>query len=129
MALFPGSSAVEQATVNRLAGGSNPSRGANFRVYERLEKPLQSKSSKRLVDFGAFVGQAMKKRPRLTGDLFGYNLCRPGLHVLSGVVTFLTFVALCILWATRCRSYSIRSDDIEASFIYHCICHRILLLG
>ena len=26
--LFPGSSAVEQATVNRLAGGSNPSRGA-----------------------------------------------------------------------------------------------------
>jgi len=29
-ALFPGSSAVEQATVNRLAGGSNPSRGAIF---------------------------------------------------------------------------------------------------
>ena len=29
-ALFPGSSAVEQATVNRLAGGSNPSRGANY---------------------------------------------------------------------------------------------------
>ena len=28
--LVPGSSAVEQATVNRLAGGSNPSRGANF---------------------------------------------------------------------------------------------------
>ena len=28
--LFPGSSAVEQATVNRLAGGSNPSRGANL---------------------------------------------------------------------------------------------------
>ena len=26
--LFPGSSAVEQTTVNRLAGGSNPSRGA-----------------------------------------------------------------------------------------------------
>ena len=29
-ALIPGSSAVEQATVNRLAGGSNPSRGAIF---------------------------------------------------------------------------------------------------
>ena len=28
MSLFPGSSAVEQATVNRLAGGLNPSRGA-----------------------------------------------------------------------------------------------------
>jgi hypothetical protein len=28
--LIPGSSAVEQATVNRLAGGSNPSRGATF---------------------------------------------------------------------------------------------------
>ena len=28
--IFPGSSAVEQTTVNRLAGGSNPSRGANF---------------------------------------------------------------------------------------------------
>ena len=27
-ALVPGSSAVEQAAVNRLAGGSNPSRGA-----------------------------------------------------------------------------------------------------
>ncbi len=26
--MFPGSSAVEQTTVNRLAGGSNPSRGA-----------------------------------------------------------------------------------------------------
>ena len=30
LAMVPGSSAVEQATVNRLAGGSNPSRGANF---------------------------------------------------------------------------------------------------
>ena len=29
LGLFPGSSAVEQATVNRLAGGSNPSRGAS----------------------------------------------------------------------------------------------------
>ena len=29
LAMVPGSSAVEQATVNRLAGGSNPSRGAN----------------------------------------------------------------------------------------------------
>ncbi len=29
-ALVPGSSAVEQAAVNRLAGGSNPSRGAIF---------------------------------------------------------------------------------------------------
>ena len=29
-ALVPGSSAVEQTTVNRLAGGSNPSRGAIF---------------------------------------------------------------------------------------------------
>ena len=28
--LVPGSSAVEQAAVNRLAGGSNPSRGAIF---------------------------------------------------------------------------------------------------
>ena len=28
--MVPGSSAVEQATVNRLAGGSNPSRGAKF---------------------------------------------------------------------------------------------------
>ena len=28
--IFPGSSAVEQTTVNRLAGGSNPSRGATF---------------------------------------------------------------------------------------------------
>ena len=27
--LIPGSSAVEQAAVNRLAGGSNPSPGAN----------------------------------------------------------------------------------------------------
>ena len=28
VSLFPGSSAVEQLTVNQLAGGSNPSRGA-----------------------------------------------------------------------------------------------------
>ena len=27
--LFPGSSVVEQLTVNQLVGGSNPSRGAN----------------------------------------------------------------------------------------------------
>ena len=32
-ALVPGSSAVEQATVNRLAGGSNPSRGAKLFFY------------------------------------------------------------------------------------------------
>ena len=31
--LIPGSSAVEQATVNRLAGGSNPSRGAKTSFY------------------------------------------------------------------------------------------------
>ena len=31
--LVPGSSAVEQATVNRLAGGSNPSRGAKPSFY------------------------------------------------------------------------------------------------
>jgi hypothetical protein len=28
--LFPGSSVVEQLTVNQLVGGSNPSRGAIF---------------------------------------------------------------------------------------------------
>ena len=32
-AMVPGSSAVEQATVNRLAGGSNPSRGAKIFFY------------------------------------------------------------------------------------------------
>ena len=31
--LVPGSSAVEQAAVNRLAGGSNPSRGAKPHFY------------------------------------------------------------------------------------------------
>ena len=31
--MVPGSSAVEQATVNRLAGGSNPSRGAKPSFY------------------------------------------------------------------------------------------------
>ena len=36
LALFPGSSAVEQATVNRLAGGSNPSRGANSLIISDL---------------------------------------------------------------------------------------------
>ena len=30
--IFPGSSAVEQTTVNRLAGGSNPSRGATLHI-------------------------------------------------------------------------------------------------
>ena len=33
--LVPGSSAVEQATVNRLAGGSNPSRGAKPTLEEQ----------------------------------------------------------------------------------------------
>ncbi len=32
--LFPGSSVVEQLTVNQLVGGSNPSRGAIFSGYE-----------------------------------------------------------------------------------------------
>lgn len=31
--LFPGSSVVEQLTVNQLVGGSNPSRGAIFACY------------------------------------------------------------------------------------------------
>ena len=35
-ALIPGSSAVEQATVNRLAGGSNPSRGAKFVIIKSI---------------------------------------------------------------------------------------------
>ncbi len=38
MAFIPGSSAVEQTTVNRLAGGSNPSRGATF----SLDKSFQT---------------------------------------------------------------------------------------
>ena len=37
--IFPGSSAVEQTTVNRLAGGSNPSRGAI--TYITFPKNLQ----------------------------------------------------------------------------------------
>ena len=47
--LFPGSSAVEQATVNRLAGGSNPSRGAKapshqiFCICQTFEKFLRVK--------------------------------------------------------------------------------------
>ena len=32
LVLFPGSSAVEQLTVNQLAGGSNPSRGAIYQI-------------------------------------------------------------------------------------------------
>ena len=32
--LFPGSSVVEQLTVNQLVGGSNPSRGAIFSAYD-----------------------------------------------------------------------------------------------
>ena len=37
LTLFPGSSAVEQTTVNRLAGGSNPSRGAiNLQLIDYL---------------------------------------------------------------------------------------------
>ena len=31
--LFPGSSVVEQLTVNQLVGGSNPSRGAKYEIY------------------------------------------------------------------------------------------------
>ena len=31
--LFPGSSVVEQLTVNQLVGGSNPSRGAKYAIY------------------------------------------------------------------------------------------------
>ena len=38
MVFFPGSSAVEQATVNRLAGGSNPSWGAIQRIRELFIK-------------------------------------------------------------------------------------------
>lgn len=34
--LFPGSSVVEQLTVNQLVGGSNPSRGAIFSGYKYL---------------------------------------------------------------------------------------------
>ncbi len=33
--LFPGSSVVEQLTVNQLVGGSNPSRGANIFTHRR----------------------------------------------------------------------------------------------
>ena len=40
LVLFPGSSAVEQLTVNQLAGGSNPSRGAIFKYYIFCELKL-----------------------------------------------------------------------------------------
>ena len=36
VAVFPGSSAVEQPAVNRLVAGSNPARGANF--FKRVIK-------------------------------------------------------------------------------------------
>ena len=36
--LFPGSSVVEQLTVNQLVGGSNPSRGAIF-LAKKLKLP------------------------------------------------------------------------------------------
>ena len=39
--LFPGSSVVEQLTVNQLVGGSNPSRGAIFLAYQTLKRPMR----------------------------------------------------------------------------------------
>ncbi len=38
--MFPGSSVVEQATVNRLAVGSNPTQGAIFLSAEVFPYPL-----------------------------------------------------------------------------------------
>ena len=38
--LFPGSSVVEQLTVNQLVGGSNPSRGAIFLAKQMLKWPM-----------------------------------------------------------------------------------------
>ena len=44
-AMIPGSSAVEQATVNRLAGGANPSRGAKSSVLAGLDLAQSSPNS------------------------------------------------------------------------------------
>jgi hypothetical protein len=38
--LFPGSSVVEQLTVNQLVGGSNPSRGATFLMADAQANTL-----------------------------------------------------------------------------------------
>lgn len=43
---FPGSSVVEQLTVNQLVGGSNPSRGANN--FKDLSAPPSGKHKCRL---------------------------------------------------------------------------------
>ena len=50
-AVFPGSSVVEQLTVNQLVGGSNPSRGANT-LAEVCE--FQSKNQYRANKHGIF---------------------------------------------------------------------------
>jgi hypothetical protein len=43
---FPGSSAVEQRTVNARVAGSNPARGANYSRYFRPKKPRESSLSR-----------------------------------------------------------------------------------
>jgi len=50
--LFPGSSAVEQATVNRLAGGSNPSRGAIYSNKITICEAQQMLLDTPICDFG-----------------------------------------------------------------------------
>jgi hypothetical protein len=48
-AIFLGSSAVEQSAVNRLVGGSNPSRGAIHKFSDFLRSPrIQPKYRKKL---------------------------------------------------------------------------------
>ena len=78
--MFPGSSAVEQATVNRLAGGSNPSRGATF-PRNRLLFPVVirqaiSKASHRLTyvyDLCLVLANITSFRTKNCDCVFGFN--------------------------------------------------------
>jgi hypothetical protein len=62
--MFPGSSTVEWAAVNRLVAGSSPARGANFRLVaclglvhlanEDLEEPISTCRTHDSLDSGGY---------------------------------------------------------------------------
>jgi hypothetical protein len=62
--LFPGSSVVEQLTVNQLVGGSNPSRGA---IFSGLDSPLHQTPSLPKQADGGVADQQSCQYPQEAG--------------------------------------------------------------
>ena len=118
--VFPGSSVVERRTVNPLVGGSNPSRGANFKKFH--VRPTAFPDSAALIrtadikparfDDAAQRRRSPARRPREgAGGSSAGAIPSPGRHKINNLEEYICRIGR-LMWRYRCRCYPCGRNNV-----------------